>query len=145
MATLTLVAHWISRLGLGGFFLLAGGIKLLDAGAFQQEILTYQIVGQVASGVAAHYLPALEVMVGLGVLSGMRMRVAVLLSGILLAAFIFALSWTWLQGIDLNCGCLGPIDFVEGQPAAIVRDLLLLGMAGILWNVPQISSDGGAS
>lgn len=145
MATFPLIAHWISRLALGGFFLLAGGIKLLDAGAFQQEILTYQIVGQVASGVAAHYLPGLEVMVGLGVLCGMRMRVAVLLSGILLSAFIFALSWTWFQGIDLSCGCLGPIDFVKGQPAAIVRDLILLGLAGILWKVPNMQSGGGAS
>lgn len=142
MATFQLAVHWIARVGLGGFFLLAGGVKALDPGSFQAEVLAYQIVGHGVSWLVAHYLPVFEIMLGLGILLGIRLRFAAGLSIALLVGFIAALAWTWGQGIDLSCGCLGAIDFIEGQPAAIARDLVLIGFALGLYGWPKRSGRG---
>jgi len=129
MEKLDSLIHWTCRLILGGFFVVAGFLKCVDPAAFQQEILAYQIVGYPLSFVAAYFLPFIEIALGLGVVVGWKLRFALIGIAVLLLVFITALSWTWFQGIDIHCGCLGKIDFIEGQPAAIVRDLVLLAMA----------------
>jgi putative oxidoreductase len=113
---------------LGLFFVLSGVIKAWDPAAFQQDVLSYQLVGLRASFVIAHYLPFLEIALGAAVWTGIGFRVSLVAIALLLIGFIAALSWTWALGLDIRCGCLGPIDWVEGQPAAIMRDVILLGM-----------------
>lgn len=136
MEKLDSLIHWICRLILGCFFVVAGFLKCVDPAVFQQEILAYQIVGYPLSFVAAHFLPFIEIALGLGVVVGWKLRFALTGIAVLLFVFIAALSWTWFQGIDIQCGCLGKIDFIEGQPAAIARDVVLLLMAFFLFVKP---------
>lgn len=125
--------YWLCRILLGGFFCLAGVLKALDPAAFQVEILAYQLVGYPVSYLVAHVLPFFEILLGLSVLMRIQIRFASGMIILLLMVFIAALCWSWMKGIDLHCGCLGKIDFIEGQPAAILRDIVLVGMAMILW------------
>ncbi len=124
-----LALYWIFRVLLAGFFILAGVLKALDPAVFQHEIVSYQLVGYPLAFIAAYYLPYIEIMLGLGVLFGIQKKIGLRLMLVLLSTFVVALAWTWSQGIDIRCGCLGSIDFVDGQPAAILRDLILMVMA----------------
>jgi hypothetical protein len=47
----------------------------------------------------------------------------------LLLVYMTALAWTWWQGLDLHCGCLGSIDWVEDQPSALLRDAVLFTLS----------------
>ena len=86
-------------------------------------------MGYPLSFIAAYYLPYVEIMLGLGLLFGIQKKIGLRMMLMLLITFVLALAWTWMRGIDIRCGCLGSIDFVEGQPAAILRDLMLMLMA----------------
>jgi len=119
----------LGRLLLGGFFLIAGILKVLDPATFQHEIIAYQLVNYPVSYLMAYFLPYLEIVLGLGVLLKLRIEAALVIIIGLLFVFILALAWTWMKGIDIQCGCLGKVDFIDGQPAAILRDLFLMLVA----------------
>jgi putative oxidoreductase len=140
---------WIVGLGrvlLGLFFVLSGAVKAWDPAAFQQDVLAYQLVEVRSAFVVAHYLPFLEIALGVAVWTGIGYRVSLLVIAVLLFVFIGALSWTWALGLDIRCGCLGPIDWVEDQPAAIARDGVLLGIVIFLgwfdWKSRQLAEAG---
>lgn len=112
----------------GAVFCTAAIIKEMDPQTFQQEILAYQLTGYSLSFVIAHWLPAMEIAIGLGFLFKYAYRTALILSLGLLFLFSIALAWTWMQGLDINCGCFGKIDPVHGQPMALLRDFVLIGI-----------------
>ena len=122
------VTSWTCRILVGGFFMLAGVIKALDPGAFQLEIMAYQLVGYPISFLLSYLLPYFEIALGAGLILGIGIKIAQTSISFLLIGFISVLSWTWMMGINIECGCLGKIDFMEGQPAAILRDFVLLAM-----------------
>lgn len=119
------IAKWL----LGGFFIIAGILKALDPAAFQEDVLNYQLVGYPISFVTAYFLPFFEITLGIGVIFSVCTRACLVSIILLLCAFIGVLSFTWAQGIDINCGCFGAIDPVKGQPGAIFRDIVLIGLA----------------
>jgi len=129
--------EWILRIGLGLFFLLAGLVKLLDPGSFQLEILDYRVIGYQLSWIVSYFLPSFEVVLGLGIMVRFGVKYALRAVSLLLVLYIGLLVWTWIQGIDINCGCLGEIDFVSGQPAAIGRDVVLLAVTLYLMKLPE--------
>jgi putative oxidoreductase len=125
--------RWVIAL----FFIVAGAMKWGDPASFQQSILAYQVLDYPTSFVVAHFLPSLEIMLGIGLILKRSRVPALWLMGSLLLVFVVLLSWTWWLGIDVDCGCLGPIDWVEGQPAAIVRDLVLIAGIVVLYRKEQ--------
>jgi putative oxidoreductase len=121
------------RLLLGAVFCGAAILKGMNPQAFQQEILAYQLIGYPLSFVVAHWLPAMEFAIGLGLLFRYGYRTALFLTLGLLTMFSIALTWTWIQGLDINCGCFGKIDPVHGQPMALLRDLILIAIVLFLY------------
>lgn len=124
----------VLRIFLGFLFCLAAILKGSDPEAFQQEILAYQMINYPLSFLVAYWLPAFELMIGIGLVFRIEYRTVLSLCLVLLALFTAALIWTWVIGLDISCGCFGPIDFATGQPSAIVRDIILMTIAGgLLW------------
>ena len=120
---------------IGSVFCLAAILKILDPHAFQQEILAYQMVNYPVSFIVAHWLPVFELAIGVGVIFRIAYKVGLFLALSSLIFFFTALAWTWFQGLNIDCGCFGKIDFVHGQPMAMLRDLILIGMILYLcWN-----------
>ena len=58
------------RLVLGGLFIYAGAVKVLDPLGFAQNIRNYDLVGQSLSFIAAVVLPWLEILAGLALAAG---------------------------------------------------------------------------
>lgn len=151
----------ISRLVLGGIFLLAGVAKIGVPDAVRYAINQYSlpipsfIVEAMAIG-----MPILEVLVGVWILFGLFTRFSAVIAGAMMVIFTIALTQAWLRGLNIDCGCfggpqanpvglamlgaLGPVgDFLSKEQAdlpTIIRDVVLLAMAVHLFFVRSIFS-----
>jgi len=117
------------RLVLGGLFVYAGAVKVLDPLDFAQNIRNYQLVGQSLSFVAAIVLPWLEILAGLALILGVWTRGAALVVTGLLVFFIVLTAVTMVRGLDVDCGCFGSLSRKSGW-GVILEDLgmLVLGL-----------------
>ena len=118
----------ILRLSLGGIFIYAGSVKLLEPKIFAILIEAYGIVPESLLMSVAIILPVLEVAAGIGLLFDIEGSLSAI-SG-LLVFFIAILSYGIWMGIDVDCGCFGPEDpeseAFHGLRASLYRDLIML-------------------
>jgi uncharacterized membrane protein YphA (DoxX/SURF4 family) len=126
----------IARLVVGGLFIYAGALKAADPGGLIRDIWNFQLVPEPWAWWLAAYLPFLEVLAGIALITGLQRRGAHLLLGGLLVAFLAALIVAAARGLDVNCGCFGsnPDGTSSSLTWPIIRDLLLLtGLAVSIW------------
>ncbi len=120
------------RLGLALLFVWAGAAKLVDPGAFAEEIANYRLASALAPLLAAT-LPSTEILGGLALALGpprWRAAAALLLLGLLLV-FTVAVATAWLRRIDVACGCFGQGGgLVDGL--TVLRDLGFVAWAGLV-------------
>jgi len=121
------------RLVLGGLFVYAGAVKVLEPLDFAQNIRNYQLVGQSLSFVAAIVLPWLEILAGLALILAVWTRGAALVVTGLLVFFIVLTAVTMVRGLDVDCGCFGSLSRKSGW-SVVLEDLgmLALGLALLL-------------
>lgn len=112
------------RILLGTVFVYAGWQKIFDPASFAQSIANYQLLPALWGNLAALFLPWLELVCGLTLISGWKMRAGALLITILLLIFMGALALSLYRGIDIHCGCFS----VEGPPSNLYIDLLRDGI-----------------
>jgi uncharacterized membrane protein YphA (DoxX/SURF4 family) len=116
---------WIGRLLIGGIFVYAGYAKLtypnhslwpwfmlkfsvsanLSTFAFQVE--SYKILSAEASGLVAHTLPFVEMVLGLLLLMGWRLKIWATAVSAILLGFLCVVTRAYLLHMDINCGCFG--------------------------------------
>jgi len=120
----------VFRLVLGGLFVYAGIVKVLDPLDFAQDIRNYRLVGQSLSFAAAVVLPWLEILAGLFLAAGIWKRGAALTITGFLVFFIVLTLVTMARGLDVECGCFGSLSRKSGW-GVIIEDLamLVLGLA----------------
>jgi uncharacterized membrane protein YphA (DoxX/SURF4 family) len=100
---------WVFRIVVGGVFIWAGLLKILDPLEFAQNIANYRVFSRDLSFLTALVLPWVEVLCGgLVILGVFRSGSSLLLSG-LLGVFLVLITVTILRGLDVNCGCFGSI------------------------------------
>jgi uncharacterized membrane protein YphA (DoxX/SURF4 family) len=116
------------RLVLGGLFVYAGAVKVLDPLDFAQNIRNYQLVGQSLSFIAAIVLPWLEILAGLALILGVWTRGAALVVAGLLVFFIVLTAVTMIRGLDVDCGCFGSLSRKSGW-GVILEDLGMLALS----------------
>lgn len=123
------LTRWI----LGGVFIYAGSIKLLDPKTFAVLIDAYGIVPENLLMPLSIVLPALEVIAGFGLLFDIEGSLTLI--ACLTALFIAILSYGIWMGLDVDCGCFGAEDAeakaFQGLRLSLYRDLVML--AGIVF------------
>lgn len=119
------------RLALGGVFIYAGALKIVDAPEFARAIHNYQLTPRLVSTLAAVYLPWLEVLAGLTLIVRRLPLGAALALTAMSAAFLIALSSAWARGLDISCGCFGKEErkIQTHFPQLFLRDVALLAAA----------------
>jgi putative oxidoreductase len=117
----------LSRLVLGGLFVYAGIVKVLDPLDFAQNIRNYRLVGQSLSFLAAVILPWLEILAGLALAAGVWRRASAFVISALLGCFIVLTLVTIVRGLDVDCGCFGALSRKSGF-GVILEDLGMLYM-----------------
>ena len=101
--------HYLFRLILGGVFIWAGIIKITNPLGFAQDIANYQVFPQSLSFFLALFLPWIEVICGVFILTGLFLRSSSALLTCLLAGFLVLIIVTLIRGIDVECGCFGSL------------------------------------
>ncbi|PLX94194.1 MAG: DoxX family protein [Desulfuromonas sp.] len=127
---------WLRRLGCwlaGGIFLYAGIPKALDPLAFAGSVAAYELLPYAANLVVAATLPWVEIVAGIFLVVGWRVRPALLVLILLDLAFMAAIVSAQLRGLTIDCGCFRPGAGDSDLITALLRDLLLLGLLLATW------------
>jgi uncharacterized membrane protein YphA (DoxX/SURF4 family) len=133
-------ASWVStaaRLVLGGVFLAAGWLKVIDPQSSVAAVRAYRLLPDSIVTIVGWGLPFAEIALGLLLLAGIGTRVVAAVAAVLLVVFIAGVTSAAARGLSIDCGCFGGGGEVPaGQTAygiEIVRDVGLLLLA--LWLV----------
>ncbi len=126
--------NWLKATGLGILGLVfagAGALKITLSAEFAAQIAAYRLLPDRIVPALALSLPVLEVILGAVLLVPGRFRRAGLLGmSLLLATFLGALFWAYSKGLNIDCGCFGSLKMPV--PVAIIRNLMLLAVSGLL-------------
>jgi uncharacterized membrane protein YphA (DoxX/SURF4 family) len=124
---------------LGGVFLVAGGLKVIDPQSAVEAVRAYRLLPTSLETLVGWGLPFVEIALGLLLLAGIATRMVAAASAVLLLIFIGAVASAAARGLSIDCGCFGGGgEVAPGQTAygvEIVRDVGLLLLA--LWLVWQ--------
>jgi uncharacterized membrane protein YphA (DoxX/SURF4 family) len=137
---------WIGRLVLGGIFVYAGCSKLflpnnahlwpmfflkfsiaMNISLFAQQVESYKLISPEASQLVAHTLPLVEIVLGLLLLLGWRLRIWASASTAIMVGFLTVVTRAYLLHMDINCGCFGTPEKLTGM--TVVRDSAFTALA----------------
>jgi putative oxidoreductase len=128
---------WVSialRSVLAGLFFYAASLKLLDPATFQQDIYNFAILPWVLSGIAALYLPWLEIVAAGALFLGRRAGAVLLLA--LMLVFTAAIALAWARGLEISCGCFGATAGPTNYPLKLTENAAIIaGLVLWLWLV----------
>lgn len=134
------------RLLLAAIFLAAGIAKLREPWLqFAVSVNSFKIVPDSMLEPVARTLPWLEVVLGLAILSGIKLRWTTVAATLMLGMFLSVLLRSWALGLEVDCGCFG-----SGEPLgpkAIARDSgmvlfsLLVTLGAFRWGNPPRQAD----
>ena len=122
-------ATLVSRLVLGGVFLVAGITKAFDPGGLAASIRSYELgLPEWFVSLSAYGLPYLEILIGLYLIVGLFTKVSAWAANAMMGVFILALLQGGLRGLEIDCGCFGGATTEESPSlwSAFARDLGLL-------------------
>lgn len=121
----------LSRLILSITFLYSGFVKAIDIEGTKLSVYAYEFFNYQISSSLAYVLVAVEIILGLMLLIGLKQRLASLGIFVLLTIFIIGISSAWMRGLSIDCGCFGydpervpytGMDYLQ----VILRDILLM-------------------
>ena len=118
-----------TRLYLGSVFLFACFHKILNPAEFALDVATYQLLPLALVNVFALVLPWVELLAGLLLLLGVRVKAAALLTGGMMAMFMLGLAWALYLGLDMSCGCFASQSAAKDDPIStttLLRDSVWL-------------------
>ena len=138
----------IGRLVLGGIFVYAGMAKIFlpnahlwpmfvlkfsittNLSTFAQQVESYKILSAGASDFVAHTLPFMEIVLGLLLLIGWRLRIGATLVTLIMLGFLGAVTRAYLLHMDINCGCFGTPEPLTIK--TVLRDSALAALAVLM-------------
>jgi uncharacterized membrane protein YphA (DoxX/SURF4 family) len=139
---------WIGRLALAATFLYAGMAKLTmpnthlwpwfilkfsvstNLSMFQQQVESYKMLSPESANLLAHTLPFVEIVVGLMLLIGWRLKIWATLVSLIMLGFLGVVTRAYLLHMDINCGCFGTPEKLTGM--TIVRDAAISALAVLM-------------
>jgi putative oxidoreductase len=118
---------------IGGVFIYAGVIKALDPIGFANDIDNYKILPWAISAGLAFYLPWLEILCGLALITRRLYLGGLSILTALISVFIVATVAAKVRGLDITCGCFGHASKNWSFTAHLALDLSLLAALIAIW------------
>lgn len=136
---------WIGRLVLGGIFLYAGYAKLfypnhnlwpyfilkfsitMNISNFAAQVAAFKLLPPWGVQFVAHTLPFTEILLGLLVLIGWRLRISVTLLTLIMLGFFGVVLRAYVLHMDINCGCFATPEPIDLQK--VLEDAALAALA----------------
>jgi uncharacterized membrane protein YphA (DoxX/SURF4 family) len=117
----------VLRLYIAGLFVYAGMYKINYAAEFAETIASYRMVPYWAVNFMAVTMPWIELISGILLICGIRVRSAAVVAGALLAAFTLGIAVNLIRNSPISCGCFHSLgDTISWLTLA--RDLGWVGM-----------------
>jgi putative oxidoreductase len=157
---------WIGRLVLGGIFLYAGYSKLflpnnnlwplfvlkfsisMNISNFAIQVEAFKLLPPWGVQFVAHTLPFAEIVLGLLVLIGWRLRIWASFLTLIMLGFFVVVTRAYLLHMNINCGCFATPEPIG--PRKILEDAALSALALLMtyfsfaearqphpWSAPQ--------
>ena len=120
----------------GAVFVYAGIVKVADPMRFASDIKNYQIIPWLIGVRLAFYLPWLEILCGLALITRRLYSGALSILLGLMLIFIGATIVAKARGIDITCGCFGAASNNLGFVGHLALDFALLAALIALWSLP---------
>jgi putative oxidoreductase len=119
------------RILLGAMLVFSGSLKIIDPEAFGRVITRYDILPGVLVAYAALMVPALEIVSGLSLLIGCKVRGSAFIAMLLMAAFLVFILVNVARGRQFDCGCFNVgifgLDFAETvSPWLAARNVIFI-------------------
>lgn len=118
----------------GGIFIYAGAIKILDPVQFGLDIDNYKSLPWFISVRLAFYLPWLEIFCGVALIFRFLYRGGLSILTALILIFIGATVVAKARGLDITCGCFGHASEHWSFPQHMAVDLaIFVAISALLW------------
>ena len=122
----------------GGIFIYAGVVKVLDPIQFSNDIDNYQSLPWFVSVRLALYLPWLEIFCGIALAFRFLHRGGLSILTALILVFIGATIAAKLRGLDISCGCFGHASQGWSFPQHMAVDLAIFAALIALWFASRV-------
>jgi putative oxidoreductase len=117
----------VLRFYIAWLFIDAGMYKINYAAEFAQTIASYQMVPYWGVNFMAIAMPWIEIICGILLVCGIRVRSSIVIAGALLVMFTLGIVINLLRNSPISCGCFhSGGDTISWQ--TLMRDLLWVGM-----------------
>jgi len=121
------------RVALGALFIFSGYVKLNDPQAFAFAIKGFKLVeNHDLISQATFSIPWTELIIGALLVLGLYTRAAAGAMLLMLAVFTGAIVSVIARDIDTTCGCFGNFLGSKIDGSAVLRNAVLLGLAGVV-------------
>ena len=117
----------------GGIFVYAGVLKVIDPVQFGLDIDNYKMLPWFVSVRLAFYLPWLEILCGLAIIFRVLYRGGLSILTLLVLVFIGATVAAKARGLDITCGCFGHASQHWSFAQHMAIDLAILVALITLW------------
>ncbi|MCX7929632.1 MAG: DoxX family membrane protein [Chlorobi bacterium] len=117
----------LARIVVGGIFTMYAVDKIAVPADFALNIERYELLPLALVNLMAIILPWIELLVGVFLLVGVRLRANAILAVAMLAIFILAIGSAMARGLEINCGCSAHSETVGW--GKIIEDALYLLLA----------------
>jgi len=128
----------VARVVLAGVFAYAALTKIGDPQATVRAVRAYELLPNSVEVPLGYALPAFELALAVLLLAGVALRLAGIVSAVIMLAFVGGITSAWARGLTIDCGCFGgggqtddPQYLVE-----ILRDSGLLLLAVLVAVIP---------
>ena len=90
---------------MGTVFIYASYSKILDPVSFSTDIHNYGVTPFYIENLISLILPWVELLIGLGLISGLKYEASLDLSIYMMILFVFLITQAYLRGKSIDCGC----------------------------------------
>ena len=128
--------YLVIRLLLGATWVWASLDKIQDPAQFSRDIANYHVIPFGLENLSAIVIPWLELLIGMGLIAGVMVNGAALVSSGLMLLFIVLISQAILRGFNIECGC----GLKEGQLVGwdkILENIVFLGASYLVLIRPR--------
>lgn len=140
---------WLSlltRMVVGGIFVFSSVEKTANPNAFALLIDNYRLFPHEVSLILASFLPWMELVCGMAILSGVGHRGGGLAAGTLTFGFTIAVVSGLLRGLDISCGCytldpdVGKIGWMKviENTGLLLLSVFLVYSSGDRWTLDRL-------
>ena len=126
------ILDWFIRLAVGGTFVSAGVLKILDPARFASAVGNYRLASHELINIIAILVPWIETVAGLCVLAGIWLRPSALIVTVMTGIFLLVIASALARGLNIECGCFGTIGGRKIGLQSLVIGFALFCLAALL-------------